>query len=132
MEHMHKNVLLGLGDVNNPALTLSGDPQAGYTLTINQDRPQTPADRTDDVTVTYVFDPTTHQITVTIDDGATQIQDTLADNLMSVDITLGAGGVWVNNMSMKYDPTDPAVDQTNNPELEIRNQYFFPLSQSLS
>ncbi len=136
MEHLHKNILLGIGDVtasDRMALTLAENPQGVFTLSVWQDTNQDGMlNITDgsDVQVQYVFDPANHTITF---EG-----EVLADKLMpqskegnNFGIVIEDGGLRVQNMSMIYD-VDLAEDPNDNPQLEIREQYFFPLGQSLS
>jgi hypothetical protein len=151
MEHFHKNVLFGIGDItagnatvpnNRMALNLSENGGV-YTLTVWQDTNQDAMLNTtdgSDVQVQYVFDPSdnVNRITFRSDASDPATEEVLAENFVTPSeqgnafgISLENGGVRIQNMSMIFD-LDRPYDPSDNPQLEIREQYFFPLSQSLS
>jgi hypothetical protein len=146
LEHMQKNVLVGIGDVvvdDNRAIKVINDPSGAVTLQIRQDQinpatdTYTPWDYSDDRIVTYVFNPLDE--TVSIDNRdydphtVTFEQEILINKLTAISLSADpvTGGVSVDNMVLRYDPAEE-VDPRENPEAHIEQQFFFPLSQSLS
>lgn len=129
LEHLHKNVTIGIGDDTGGrrAINVSqNDPVAGaITITINQDTPLTPANYGDDTAVTYVFDPAPGINQVTFQG------EILSRKLTAVTIQETDGGLEILNITMLDDPST-AMDERTNPQVIVTDQFFFPLSQSLS
>jgi hypothetical protein len=136
LEHIHKNVLLGVGDFRrravgidssgvNPVLFIWQD------LTVAGNPLNTPQDYSDDRKVEYIFDATNHLITFEINDQVSAAE-TISDKLISITATVdaNANSVIINNFVFRRDPA-LAVDPHSNPEVTIENQIFFSLAQSL-
>jgi len=146
VEHMQKNVLLGIGDAvsaGNEAIRVTTEPNGLLKVAIRQDAVDpatgtyTPWDYTDDHVALYVFNPSnddlsdggiaypSHSITF---DG-----ETIVRNLTEVSLSADAfgGGLALDVVVLRYDP-HKAVHPRDNPQAIIVNQSFHSLSQSLS
>ena len=142
LEHIHKNVIMGIGDItagdDRRAVNVTEE-DGVFILTIWQDTSTdarlvtTGSDA--DTQVTYVFNPTNSSVSI---DGVVYEAhtinfegDALLKNLMSIKVEERDGGVAIDNFTLRTDP-ESAVDRSTNPEVSIEEQFFFPLSQSLS
>ncbi len=121
LEHLHKNIMQGVGTVDNPALVWNS---GSGVLTINQD------DGAGGTTpVTYEFDPAANTITFGANDVLTRRLEALD---LSSDIGVDADSAfYINEMVFQYDPASD-TDPRENPQATIKEQYFFPSGQSLS
>jgi len=143
LQHLHKNVLSGTGDYNNPGIDVSVD----GVLTIRQDidaagNPNfTPADYSDDRIVVYTFGiaASPNSIMFSNDDGATWEEltrcfiDLGAPNAFIINVV--DGGVEITNFGLRLEPGS-AVDPSSNPEVTTIDTggsstvYFYSLAHS--
>jgi len=121
LQHLHKNVLSGTGDYNNPGI----DASAARVLAIRQDigaagNPNfTPADYSDDRTVVYTFGiaASPNSIMFSNDDGTTWEEltrcfiDIGAPNAFAVNVV--NGGVEITNLALRLNPASIKNDSTN-------------------
>lgn len=128
LDHLAKNVSLGIGDSITPAIGV-----AGNTITIRQDidaatglSNDTPGDASDDRTVVYVFDTTTGIIT--FNDGNSG-RDLVDNSVISATISRADNGLSLTNFTLRYRADENANAQIN-PEVTIDSQFFYPLCQS--
>ena len=143
LQHLHKNVLSGTGDYNNPGI----DASAARVLVIRQDidaagNPNfTPADYTDDRIAVYTFGiaASPNSIMFSDDDGTTWEEltrcfiDLGAPNAFAVNVI--DGGVEITNLALRLNPASSKNDSTN-PEVTTRDTggnrtvYYYPLIHS--
>jgi len=142
LQHLHKNVLLGTGDYNNPGIVAS----AGV-LNIRQDidaagNPNfTPTDYSDDRIVAYLFGIATSPKSIMFSNDGAPPWETLTRCFIDLGgsndfgINIADGGVEITNLALMLDPTLPA-DPSKNPQVTTidtggnRTVYFYPLVHS--
>ena len=152
LEHLHKNILLGIGDNADPAnvgivLAPVGCTGTDCVLSIRQDVDvQTPSDYSDDKIVQYRFDSDNNKIEF---DNGTGSWKELTDNFIDLGAYGGSafgiqitssGGVQIDHLATVYD----AVKYKNNEDRDPRTNavvttedtqgsatiFFYPLSHS--
>ncbi|MDD3297008.1 MAG: hypothetical protein PHU64_06575 [Candidatus Omnitrophica bacterium] len=151
LEHIHKNVFAGTGDVDNPSITVIKDsPDPGdFTVEIRQDMDETgvshntPQDYNDDRKAVYIFDFSGNKINykIIIPNAGVYSQaweEDISENLIfekdgeALKVEQANGGLVLNNLCFRYNPADENIDPRDNPQIEIDEQFFFPFSQSLN
>lgn len=154
LEHLHKNILLGIGDNAVPGnVGIVLDDSTGVPiLSIRQDtNVGTPYDYDDDTWVYYRFDPDNHKIEYKIEPpGVTGSWKTLTDNFIdlgpyggtafNIQAPTASGGVQIDHLATVYD----AEKYENNTDRDPRTNavvttedvtgsatvFFYPLSHS--
>jgi len=142
LQHLHKNVLLGTGDINHQGINTSAD-----GLTIRQDitaagvSNSTPADYSDDLLVAYTFGTgaSPNSVLFSNTDGASW--EVLTNCFVDLgggsafEVNIVNGGVEVKNLALRLEPGSSA-DPSTNPEVTTRDTagnstvYFYPLAHS--
>lgn len=132
LEHIHKNVLRGIGDITSAgrrAVRVVNHPDGLVSELLiwqdsNGDGVLTPG--SPDRQVKYIFDRSNHTVTF---EG-----NLLIKRLLDVQLAEADGGVRIADLTLVYDPTtynSASLDPRNNPVISVREQFFFPFSQSL-
>ena len=146
LEHIQKNVMLAIGDADDSGMTLTNPRVGDYTLVIRQDINRvngvinnTPEDYSDDRFVTYNIDSGQNTISVAeLFDGAAYVPEVLTRKLFldpnstysTVDFTLKDDlELQIIALALLFDISKPEDPRTN-PRVEVKDQSFFPLSQS--
>ncbi len=144
LEHIHKNILLGIGHRNrlstalvpNPAVL--GSPGAdNIFIVIFQDMDlagnmlNTPENYLDDRHVNYRIESAALGHRELFRTAEHLDWEVLSDKLVSIELSLDANNqLVINNFVLRLNPAN-AVDARDNPEVRIDAQNFFPLAQSL-
>ncbi|UCC94370.1 MAG: hypothetical protein JSW40_06045 [Candidatus Omnitrophota bacterium] len=123
LDHLHRNVLEGAGDINNPGLDYTAP-----DLTINQEAGS----------VVYTFDLAQNQIRFRNQAGNLQTltQRFVPDPDSGFIVAIEDGGVRITGMAIRFDPGSAQQDEFANPLATLvdvtgnRTVYFFPLSHS--
>ncbi|MFA7677374.1 MAG: prepilin-type N-terminal cleavage/methylation domain-containing protein [Candidatus Omnitrophota bacterium] len=153
LEHVHKNVLIGIGDIDNPSIAVVKDsPNVGdFTVEVRQDMDaaglslNTPQNYNDDRKAVYVFDSAGNKITYRImvpNSSASTYSEAWKEDISTnlifekdgEKLSIGQvdGGLVLNNLYFRYNPADENINPRDNPQIEIDEQFFFPFSQSLN
>ncbi|MBD3264825.1 MAG: hypothetical protein GF375_06960 [Candidatus Omnitrophica bacterium] len=134
LDHVHKHVSMGIGDCDDPALTIA--PIAGgYQLTIRQDINaatgnfnDTPADYTDDRTVTYTFNTSNGDITF---NGEVIVDNNLVNIVVAEVVSPGGEqeGVTLHSIVARRRADEPQHER-DNPTVSLPESFFIPFCQS--
>jgi len=121
LQHLHKNVLVATGSIDNRGINI-----AGNTLRLTQSTR----------TVEYNFDTGNRRIRFRV---LGQPWETLTNSFVnlgfSVSLNVADGGVAVTNLALRLDPTSPE-DPSTNPQVTTvdgngnRTVYFYSLTHS--
>ncbi len=142
LQHLHKNVSLGTGDINHQGISTTAD-----SLTIRQDitaagvSNSTPADYSDDLVVAYTFGAAASPNSVMFSNTDGASWEELTGRFVDLGggaafaLSIANGGVAVSNLALRLEPGS-AADPSSNPQVTIRDTtgsstvYFYPLAHS--
>ncbi|RKY29081.1 MAG: hypothetical protein DRP61_00155 [Candidatus Omnitrophota bacterium] len=128
LEHIQKNASLAHGWIDNPAVAIISN-----SLRIRVDDPNnsTPENFGDDLSLTYTFSNTNHQLTYnngltteTLSSRIVDNPDIDRDGFPEPLFSLSSSGTEVIvTLTARYDPSEP-VDPKTNPEVSLQTRVF--------
>lgn len=139
LQHLHKNIILGTGDIVNSGITIPATRRLAIRQDLNSSGTPnyTPSNYSDDRTVVYAFGVVGSSYAIMFSNNNGTTWEVLTRSLVSSSLVINLvdGEVEIKNLSLRLDPSSPA-DSRHNPEVSTQDLlgkttvYFHPLAQS--